>query len=215
MPGFITIEGIEGSGKSTLVSKLSQLFSRTENEIVVTFEPGATALGKNIREMLLSHSDSPPDPISELLLFLSDRAQHVSEIIRPALDRGALVICDRYVHSTLAYQGYGRGINLDTIRTLNQIATGGLQPDLVIVLDVQPEVGLKRVKDRDVSSLSENNSWSRFEEEELAFHNRVQKGFLELAKQEKHLIEVVDSTADLDTLLEGALSVIRKRGLLK
>lgn len=169
---FISIEGIEGGGKSTLRCALSS-FLRSEyaREVVETREPGATVFGKKIRELLLE--EGRPEPLTELLLFAADRAQHVEEIIRPALSRDAVVISDRYVHSTIAYQGAGRGLDRGLLEQLNRLATAGVMPDIVFLLDLEPEEGLSRARDRQVG-------WNRFEEEKLEFHRRVREAYLEM-----------------------------------
>ena len=142
MSFFLTLEGVEGAGKSTLRGALVDLLSDLGKEIVVTREPGATELGRTIRTLLLDPATKGLDPLAELLLFSADRAQHLCEVVRPALARGALVICDRFTHSTLAYQGYGRGLPLDILEQLNRVTTKGLAPDLVLLLDLPAEEGL-------------------------------------------------------------------------
>jgi dTMP kinase len=219
---FVTLEGIEGSGKSSLQHCLAQALKKELPEVVLTREPGATWLGEAIRSILLNPGHKHLDAFAELALFAADRAQHVSDIIRPALARNALVLCDRYTHSTLAYQGYGRGLPLDELMLLNQLATGGLEPELVLLLDLPAEEGLKRAKKR-TEALSDNTScangdlstsdvsWSRFEQEELAFHRRVREGYLEMAKVRENNFVVLDAGQRLEDVAQAALGEILLR----
>lgn len=223
MPGFISLEGIEGSGKSTLRARLADAARELNEEVVLTREPGATNLGKTLRNILLDSANGQIDSVAELMLFASDRAQHISEIINPALARGALVICDRFIHSTLAYQGYGRGIDLETLKVLNQITTRGVAPGLVLLLDLDPETGLSRAQKRTEKATGSFNpqelmagrstvstSWNRFEEEPLEFHRRVRNGFLELAKIPANNIQVIPATGDADTVAELAIEHLKR-----
>jgi len=172
---FITLEGGEGVGKTTQQALLAERLQREGYACVSTREPGGTALGEALREILL-HGD-PLTPLAELLLYAADRAEHVNKVIAPALAVGQVVICDRFTDSTLAYQGYGRGLNLEQIRQLNHLATGGLQPQLTLWLDLAPEVGLARSRLGD-----------KLEQEHLEFHRRVYRGFQALAAAEPQRI---------------------------
>ncbi len=208
---FVTIEGIEGSGKSTLTHGLASLLQDQNIPLLITREPGGTRIGQTIRSLLLDPVNSELTSNAETFLFFADRAQHVNEMIRPALDQGRVVICDRFCHSTFAYQGYGRGIDLSNLRLLNQIATQGLHPNLVLLLDLEPVFGLQRARRRstDSSTLDPDNSWSRFEEQALAFHTKVRSGFLKLAHEERERFVILDTTKDRDTIaLEAAKAVI-------
>ncbi len=183
---FMTIEGIEGCGKSTQARLLAERLGR---RAVLTAEPGSTELGKAIRSLLL-HQGGRISPSAELLLFLADRAQHVEEVIRPALSAGKIVISDRYMDSTLAYQGYGRGLPLAYVRSLTTQAAGGLIPDVTVVLDIAVEVGLARARERSAPD--------RMEAEERAFHERVRQGFLALAREEPERFVVIDARGDVE-----------------
>ena len=178
---FITFEGGEGSGKSTQARALYRRLLKLGIPAILTHEPGGTPLGKDMRRWLKFKGEL--DPETELLLFNASRAQLVSQVIRPALKSGTIVICDRFYHSTIAYQGYGRDLDFDLIEAANNIATQGLCPDLTVLLDIPVEQGLARKRLRD-----------RFEREELAFHQRVRQGYLEMAKQEPERWLVIDGS---------------------
>ncbi|HIK21802.1 MAG TPA: dTMP kinase [Synechococcus sp. M44_DOE_062] len=182
---FITLEGGEGVGKTTQQPLLAEQLRQEGYACLCTREPGGTALGKTLRDLLL-HGD-PFTPLAELLLYAADRAEHVSKVIGPALAAGQVVVCDRFTDSTLAYQGYGRGIDLDLIRQLNRWVTGGLQPDLTLWLDLPPEVGLGRARSRS-SGVVELAVQSTNEQEDLEFHRRVYCGFETLAAAEPQRI---------------------------
>jgi dTMP kinase len=194
-PGvFIALEGGEGAGKSTQVVKLAAWLKVAGYECVVTREPGATQLGRRVRELLLNHGDTAPTARAEALLYAADRAQHVDTVLRPALDRGAIVVTDRYVDSSLAYQGAGRGLAPDEVGWLSQWATTGLKPDLVVLLDVDPSVGLSRVGRRGASD--------RLEGESVAFHERVRRAFLDLAEAEPGRYLVLDASGNAEIIAE-------------
>ncbi|MCB0325817.1 MAG: dTMP kinase [Bdellovibrionales bacterium] len=219
---FITLEGIEGAGKSTLRTSLAELCNAKEREVVVTREPGATPLGQHLRTLLLDPSLPAITATAELLLFSADRAQHVEEVIKPALARNAIVICDRYVHSTLAYQGYGRGLALEHLRQLTEITTGGLMPDLVLLLDLEPSVGLTRARERErrasgsFKTLQQSAAsgsvpeWNRFEQEELAFHTRVRDGFRALAANDSRIL-LLDAAQSPAAVLAAAQKAVLER----
>lgn len=216
MPGFITIEGIEGSGKSTLRARVAEHMRSNDREVVITREPGATALGRSLRSILLNPETKNLSSLAELMLFCADRAQHVEEVIKPALARGATVICDRYVHSTLAYQGYGRGLCMETLQRISQFITGGLMPDLVLLLDLKPEAALARVEERarkstlsfNVAELNDGGGIDRFEQQSLEFHTRVREGFLALAAENRARFAIIDASQEPDAVAEQAVKAI-------
>lgn len=191
---FVTIEGIEGAGKSSLAEALRERLSCEGREVVVTREPGGTRVGDLIREMLLGATENLSKR-AELLLFEAARSQHVDELIRPAIERGAVVLCDRFADSSIAYQGAARGIEADVVTQLNRFATGGLVPDLTILLDLSAEVGLARQKGVD-----------RISAEGLAFHEAVRQGYLAIAREEPGRFVVIDATREFDEVLGEALA---------
>jgi len=199
---FITLEGIEGCGKST---QAPQLCAWLGEHALLTREPGGTRLGRDIRELLLEPSRGAMSEVTEALLYLADRAQHVSEVIRPALESGRLVVCDRYVDSTLAYQGYGRGLPLDLLRSVARLATGGLQPDLTLFLDVPVELGLKRVDKR--------GRYDRLESERIEFHERVRQGYMQLIAEGGPRWVVVQGEGTPEEVAERLRDAVRRAGL--
>ena len=185
---FITFEGPEGSGKSTQLPKLAQFLEESGLSVVKTREPGGTKIGDQIREVLVRMDNTELHPRTEILLFLAARAQLVEELIIPSLQEGKIILCDRYGDSTLAYQGYGHGLDLETLRAMLHFATGGLKPDLTILLDVDVMTGLKRKKIKD--------EWNRLDAFELSFHERVREGYHILAGQEPERWKIVDATQE-------------------
>jgi len=196
---FITFEGGDGCGKTTQIKLLDEYLQSKGYKTLLTREPGSRGLGVKLREILLNY-EGEVSPNCESFLFLADRAQHVDCIIKPALANGTIVLCDRHIDSTVAYQGYGRGLDLEQIYSLNKIATSGLKPDLTIVLDVDVETSQKRVgADKD-----------RMESAGIDFFERVRKGFLEIAKQEPERVKVIDSTQSINEIHAQILELIQK-----
>jgi len=201
---FITFEGIEGSGKSTHARTLAAHLRHTGRTVVETREPGGTAAGMAIRQLLLGTDATPLTPLAELLLYCADRAQHVAQVIAPALAAGAIVVCDRFSDSTIAYQGYARGLDLDLVRTLDAHARAGVAPGLTFLLDCPVRVGLARARARGAAE-------DRFERETVAFHERIGEGFHRLAGAAPDRIVVVDSTADGHTVEQRIVAETERR----
>lgn len=196
---FITFEGGDGCGKTTQIKLLDEYLRSKGYKTLLTREPGSRGLGVKLREILLNY-EGDVSPRAESFLFLADRAQHVDCIIKPALEQGVVVLCDRHTDSTVAYQGYGRGLDLEQIHRLNNIATEGLKPDLTIVLDVDVETSQKRVgKEKD-----------RMESAGIEFFERVRKGFLEIAKQEPERVKVVDSIQSIEEIHKQILELVAR-----
>jgi dTMP kinase len=193
---FIVFEGGEGAGKSTQVRRLAETIQALGHEVVVTFEPGATPTGARLRQILLNRDTTGLSPMGEALLYAADRAQHVATVVRPALERGAVVISDRYVDSSIAYQSGGRGLPESDIRRLSTIATGGLRPDLTVLLDLPPQIGLQRL----------TGPGDRIEVETIEFHERVREAFLALASQSRERYLIVDATTTEDRIHELAMA---------
>lgn len=183
---LITLEGIDGCGKTTQVERLQYYLSQRGFAVECTREPGGTLLAEAIRHLLLEPRYGPVEARAEIFLYAAARAQHVAERILPALKAGKIVICDRYVDSSIAYQGYGRGLGVELVRQVNNLATRGLKPHLTLVIDVPVEVGVKR---RRVHAAAD-----RLEQEDLSFYRRVRQGYLELAGQEPERVHLVDGT---------------------
>ncbi len=194
---FITFEGGDGCGKTTQIELLNKYLSGKGYKTLLTREPGAKGLGEKLREILLNY-DGEVSPNCESFLFLADRAQHVDCIIKPALEDGKIILCDRHTDSTVAYQGYGRGLNLERIYQLNTIATSGLKPDLTIVLDVDVETSMKRVgKEKD-----------RMESAGIEFFKRVRQGFLEIAKKEPQRVKVINSSDTIENIHKQIVELV-------
>ncbi len=187
---FITFEGPEGGGKSTALAAVAERLRERDLEVVTTREPGAGEFGKTIREILLHGKDL--DPRVELMLFLADRANHVATIIRPALEAGKIVLCDRYADSTLVYQAHARGLDETFVRAGNKFATGGLTPNRTLLFDIDPAWGLARIQSKD-----------RLDAEPLAFHERVRAGFLREARVNPDRWKIIDASASPGVVLES------------
>jgi len=204
---FITLEGIEGSGKTILLENLERHFKESGIAYMKTREPGSSWLGKSIRPLLLQ-SGNQLAPTAELFLFLADRTQHVEDVIRPALEAKKLVICDRYIDSTHAYQGYGRNFDHELLSRFNELASQNLLPDLTLLLDLPVEIGLHRARLRNTQAGSLDQDEGRFEEESLDFHRRVRQGFLDLARVCPRFV-ILDATQDPLKVGEQAWQAIK------
>jgi dTMP kinase len=202
---FITIEGVEGCGKSTQAVRLGQYLESKGHRVLVTREPGGSPTAEAIRNVLLDPQNNTITPMAELLLYEAARAQHVEERIRPALDSGWVVVCDRFADSTMAYQGFGRGLSCDMIAELNRIATQDTWPGLTVIIDLPADLGLARATQKRPSD--------RMEREALAFHERVRNGFLKIAETDAQRVRVVngqgsveDVAETIENLVEGLLN---------
>lgn len=193
----MTFEGPEGSGKSTQIQLLHQALKSKGLPVVCTREPGGTPISEQIRAVLHDLRNVGMSPNAEVLLYSASRAQHVSELIRPALERGETVISDRYAESTLAYQGYGRGLDLGILQTITSFATGGLSPHLVIYLDLDVQLGLQR-KRRDQQA--GQGEWNRMDEQDIAFFRRVREGYLQMAREQGDRWLVIDATQSVEVI---------------
>lgn len=206
---FLTVEGIEGSGKTTQVQRLAKLLRAHGQNCVVTKEPGGTPIGDRVRAILLDPQAEGMDPAVELFLLAASRRQHVIDVIQPALEAGATVLCDRFADASVAYQGYGRAIELQRIRDLNDWATSGIYPDLTVIFDLPESDGLERARRRNAK---ENlHAESRLEGEDMAFHRRVREGYLALAKEDDRRFAVVDASAGVDEVFERFKSLLLAR----
>jgi dTMP kinase len=202
---FITFEGVEGSGKTTQIQMLSDYLETRGIDHVLTREPGGTAVGNQVRRLVLNPAYRDMTPSCELLLYAAARAQHIEEVIRPALAEGRLVLCDRFTDATLAYQGYGRGIPLDLIRSLHELEVLSLKPDRTVIFDIDARAALQRARSRDSGT---PESETRFEQEDLAFHERVRRGYLDLVQWDPRRYVVLDARgtlADVHGRVLGAL----------
>ncbi len=204
---LITLEGVEGSGKSTQCLRLAAHLRAKGLDVVETSEPDGTPLGLAAVRAVIERDGPPPTPLAQTFLFMAARQQHVAHVVRPALSRGAVVISDRYTDATLAYQGYAQGVDLQTIRDLNALATGGIQPDLTLVLDLDPVAGIARIRGRQLDT---------FERMDLDFHRRVREGYLDIARSDKSRVVVLAAAQEPDRLqaaiAQAVGEVVDRRG---
>ncbi len=204
---FITFEGIEGSGKTTQIGYLVEYFKTQGQPCVTTREPGGTDIGNKIRSILLDPASKDMDPITELLLYMADRAQHIQCLIKPSIAAGKTVLCDRYFDATVVYQGYARGMNVDLIKKMHRILFNDLKPDVTFLLDLPPQMGLQRAWSQ-LNSGQRSDDERRFEEEKLDFHQRVRAGYLELAQLEPDRFHVIDGARDEGLVRSNILKII-------
>lgn len=197
---FITIEGPDGSGKSTQIKKLSHYLNEKGYNVLFTREPGGTNIGEYIRKIILDKRNTKMSYETEALLYAASRAQHVSEKIKPALEKGTIVICDRFVHSSLVYQGIARGIGIEEVNKINQFAIQGIKPDVTLFFDISPEIALKRKR--------RNNKGDRLEREDILFHKKVYNGYLKLKEMYPNEIISIDATNSINTIFNEIKGVI-------
>jgi|LGOV01.1.fsa_nt_gb dTMP kinase len=207
MAHFITFEGIEGSGKTTQITMMAEFLRRQGYDVVTTREPGGCPIADAIREILLHPANNALVARAELLLYAAARAQHVAEVIQPALQQGQIVLCDRYTDATLAYQGYGRGLDLDLIEELNTLACADCRPHLTLLLDMPHEAGLQRALQR--NSAQNMTDEGRFEQESLDFHRRIREGYLALAKNAPHRMRVIDAAGNPGEVSERLIACLQ------
>jgi dTMP kinase len=201
---FITFEGGEGAGKTTLINHLSKFLREKGYSVVVTREPGSTPLGEKIRLLLLEQSSFfPISSMAELLLFLSDRAQHIEQVIKPALIKDKIVLCDRFNESTIAYQGAARGLGMEKVKSLCSAVCGDIKPDLTFFLNIDPKVGLNRAKDQ-------HRVLDRLENEHIHFHTKVRESFLFLAQQDSRRIKILNAEQSAEQVLNEAVKILEQ-----
>ena len=196
---FITFEGPDGCGKTTQLMLLAKYLKAQGHEVVVTREPGARGLGEKIREILLNY-DGEVSSRAEAFMFLADRAQHIDVIVNPAIKSGKIVLCDRHTDSSVAYQGYGRRLDIDEIKRLNSIATNGKKPDMTLIFDIDVETSMARVGD----------TKDRMESAGIEFFNRVRNGYLEIAKQEPNRVKVLDASKSIEEIHKNVIALYEK-----
>lgn len=206
---FITFEGGDGSGKTTQLKALESYLTARGKSCLSTREPGGTSVGRLLRKVLLEVGKRRITSATELFLYLADRAQHIHEVIIPALEQGKIVLCDRHTDSTLAYQGYGRGIDLQLLRRLNDMASQGIKPDLTLLLDCPVEIGLSRTAQRR-SQTAAGQSEDRFEREKLDFHERIRAGFLGLARAEPDRFRIINAAGSAQAVAEDIKNIIER-----
>lgn len=197
---FISIEGADGSGKSTQIEKLKSYLENHNYEFVFTREPGGTVISESIRDIILNKDFMEMSDMTEALLYAASRAQHVEQYIKPLLDEGKIVICDRFVDSSVVYQGHARGLGIDNVEQINKYATGGLEPDITILLDIDAEEGLKRKKDQ--------RELDRLELQKLDFHKKTCEGYRKLAELHSHRIKVIDASESVENIHREIINTI-------
>ena len=195
---FITFEGADGSGKSTQINKIFDLLSKKGIECILTREPGGTDLGNKLRDILLNY-DAPVASTCETFLYLADRAQNVETKVKPAIEAGRVVLCDRHIDSTVAYQGFARGLDIEQLINLNKFATGGLLPDLTIVFDIETEIAIQRV----------GSNKDRLESEGYEIHKKLRYGYLDLAQRFPDRIKIINSNNDVQTVFNDTLKILK------
>jgi dTMP kinase len=204
---FISFEGIEGSGKTTHVKHTVRFLQDKGHDCVITREPGGTRIGEKIRAILLDPLSKDMDPLTEFLLYMADRAQHIKECILPLLSDGKMVLCDRYYDATMAYQGFARGLDIGLIEKMHKLLFENLKPDITLLLDLPPEIGLARAW-KQINNGNRVSEETRFEEERLSFHRRVRAGYLELAGLEPERFRIIDASKDEHGVREEIIKIL-------
>lgn len=206
-PLFITFEGGEGAGKTTQILHVAAFLSARGRSCLLTREPGGTEIGKKIRALLLDPDHAAMAPLTELLLYMADRAEHIERVIRPALAQGRTVLCDRFFDATVVYQGAARGLSMEWAESLHEIVFPGVRPDLTLLLDLPPELGLSRAR-RQMEKGGRAAREGRFENEDLSFHRRVREGYLELARRRPERFRVIDAARGVAEVKEDLLQTV-------
>jgi dTMP kinase len=204
---FISFEGIEGSGKTTQINHMNKFFQDNGHDCVLTREPGGTRIGEKIRAILLDPASKDMDPLTELLLYTADRAQHIRELVYPFLSAGKTVLCDRFYDATVVYQGFARGLDIALIDKLHKLLFENLKPDITILLDLPPEKGLSRAW-KQIENGARESVETRFEEEKRSFHNKVRSGYLELARLEPGRFKVIDASMDENLVRKEIIKIL-------
>ena len=204
---FITFEGIEGAGKTTQIKRLHAFLIKKGYDSIITREPGGTKIGGHIRAILLDPKNSDMKPLTELLLYSADRAQHINEIIKPALNKNKIILCDRYFDATMVYQGVTRGVNTELVKKLHEIIFDNLKPDITFLLDLAPKLGLQRAW-KDINKGFRKNNETRFENEKFAFHEKIRAGYLELAYNEPERFRIIDASKDQDRIYQEIIDFL-------
>jgi dTMP kinase len=203
---LITFEGVEGSGKTTQIRRLNHYLTQRGLPCKVTREPGGCPISEKVRKILLNPDHREMVPLSELFLYEASRAQHVKKVIEPLLKQRVVVLCDRFSDASIAYQGYGRKLNLGLIRRLNRLASQGIKPDVTFLLDCPSDLGLKRAVQRNRTEKKEKEG--RFEKEKIQFHHRVRRGYLAIARKESHRVKVIDTRQGQDKVFEKIRKIV-------
>ena len=213
---FITFEGGEGSGKTTQINRLASTLTHLGKQVVTTREPGGTVEAEKIRDFLVQRDGGDWSPIAEALLLFAAREMHYQKVIKPALENGKIVICDRFTDSTRAYQGYGHDLPLEKIEQLKKITIGDVEPDLTFILDIDCKEGLSRSNRRLENEVSEAESKEdRFENMELAFHEKLRQGFISIAKNDPDRCAVIDASSNIDDVHETIMDTVKERNLIQ
>jgi len=204
---FISFEGIEGSGKTTQAKHTVRFLQDKGHDCVITREPGGTRIGEKIRAILLDPLSKDMDPLTELLLYTADRAQHIKEYILPLLSDGKIVLCDRYYDATMAYQGFARGLDIGLIEKIHKLLFENLKPDITLLLDLPPETGLERAW-KQINNGNRISQETRFEEERISFHKKVRAGYLELSRLEPERFRIIDASKDEHEVREEIIKIL-------